>query len=114
MTVELELNETCDECAEFARDYSFNSWGTVRDPGKFEGEPIETYHAYHQVMDGFEDASLDDVDGTEYVLIGTAIMYVSDSGFVNAQHFDTIEEANAKFGEMCEALDAELAGEDYS
>ncbi len=51
--------------------------GVIHNPGKFEGEHISTYHAWHTYMEGGSD----DQNGP-YILIGNMILHCQEVGFV--------------------------------
>lgn len=79
---------------------------TILGPGKFEGEILGTYHAYHIMLDGFEDDS-----NGPYWRVGNTICFERDTGFVDGEHFESETEAqkhwtswieNLCFDEMCE------------
>lgn len=68
----------CAECA--AEAFEMTEWDTIRGPGKFEGEPLCTYHAYHVVLDGCSDDSGDDWDR-----VGNVLLVYSGQGFVSGE-----------------------------
>lgn len=70
--------KACDECQN----------ADITGPGKFQGEPIETFHAYHVMIDGHAG----DTNGP-YWRVGSTICHERDDGFVESSHFDTDDEA---------------------
>ena len=78
--------DTCEECQ--IAGYTLNEYGIITNPGKFEGEPLAAYHAYHVMMNGFAD----DDDGPAW-RVGNVICEESDQGFVHAEIYDTEEQA---------------------
>ena len=68
---------------------------TICDLGKFEGEHISTYHAYHMSLEGLED----EFNGP-YSRVGDVIIYHSDQGFVYGEAYDTEEAAIEAFDEQ--------------
>lgn len=60
----------------------------ISGPGTFEGEPIETYHAYHLMLEGAQDE-----DNGPYWLVGATIAHESDQGHVTGDHYETDEQA---------------------
>lgn len=77
--------KTCAEC--LAQGYEIEH-GAIRNPGKFEAEPLAAYHAYHVMMDGFAD----DDDGPAW-RVGNVVCEESDQGFVYAEVHDTEADA---------------------
>ena len=57
---------------------------TICDLGKFEGESLSTYHAYHIMLDGFAD----DDDGQSW-RVGNVIAREHDDGFVIGHAYAT-------------------------
>jgi hypothetical protein len=89
-----QFSDEADECLE-CQARGFTTWhGQIRNPGKFEGEPLAAYHAYHTMLDGFYD----DIDGANW-RVGNVICYEDNSGFVYATIYDTEEEAIAAWEE---------------
>ncbi len=93
--------DICDEC--LAADIS--------GPGKFEGEPIETYHAYHVMLDGAADASYG-----SWWRVRASVCHESSDGFVSGDHFDTepaaIDYWTREVEPTCFDDDCDLAHED--
>lgn len=86
-----EEAQTCAECA--AEGFTIDpASGLIRGPGKFEAEPIETFHAYHVMLGGFTD----DDAGSAW-RVGNVICEESDSGFVYGRVFGSDEEAAEHF-----------------
>ena len=71
----------------------------IIDPGKFESEPLSTYHAYHVMLDGGADE-----DHGRAWLIGNMICEETESGFVGADVYASDEEAIAVW-ERLDAID---------
>jgi hypothetical protein len=81
--------------AEILSQFTVDERGTIRDPGKFEGEPVYVPAFYDAYMNGCPD---DDIDGVLYFDVtpedvaefpelqgvGTVTLYVGDDGFVNS------------------------------
>jgi len=62
----------------------------IVDPGKFEGEPLATFHAYHLYLDGFGDESLGDVDGFgAYDKVGNVILHHRSDGLIDGTIYDS-------------------------
>ena len=57
-------------------------------PGKFEGEALSTYHAYHALMDGFADEN----DGPSW-RVGNVVCVESSDGLVYGEAFPTEADA---------------------
>ena len=72
---------------------------TIGDLGKFEGEPLSTYHAYHVMTEGGQDE-----DHGSAWLVGNMICEESDSGFVGADIYKDDAEALATW-ERLESID---------
>lgn len=72
---------------------------SICDPGKFEGEHISTYHAFHISMEGGDD----DFNGP-YSRVGDVIIYHSDQGFVYGEVYDSEEAAIEAFNEKIAPL----------
>lgn len=87
-----EEADTCADC--LAQEYTIEH-GLIRDAGKFEGEPLAAYHAYHFMLNGFQD---EDIDGV--VRVGNVLIEESESGFVYSSVYDTEEEAIARMAEI--------------
>lgn len=49
--------------AELAADYDVDEDGTIRSPGKFEGENVIALYLYDLMMHGYQDENLCDGDG---------------------------------------------------
>lgn len=90
--------EECQECAEVG--FTIVA-GVIRKPGKFEGEPLATYHAYHVAMDGFWDDRTDDYDR-----VGNVILFYRSDGFVEGAIF-------ADEAEAIEVWDTDIEPADY-
>lgn len=92
---------TCSECLE--QDFTME-YDLIRDLGKFQGEPLATYHAWHFAMDGFQDDTVtfgsEDYTSEVYDRIGNVILSYSEAGFVYGDVSDTEEEAIAKMEEL--------------
>jgi hypothetical protein len=81
----------CPVCIAFvAEGHDLTPDGTIIGPGKFEGQHIAVYHAYHVMLDGGQD----DDGGPEW-RVGNVLCYESIDGFVWGTIFDTEEEAIA-------------------
>ncbi len=91
----------CDECQK----------ADISGPGKFQGEPIETYHAYHIMLDGCADD-----DNGPYWRVDAIICYESEQGFVSGELFSSETEAgdywSIHIADMCFSDDCELAHDD--
>ena len=94
-------------------------WRRERGPGKFESEPYATRFFYEKVLEGWDDASVDDGAGnsaalfvnmetalpTEYwehhddVPYEAVIIREDSQGFVYGHYFDTNDEAREAFAE---------------
>ena len=81
--------DTCEECR--AEEFTIRD-GIIRDPGKFEAEPLIAYHAYHVMLEGFAD----DDDGPAW-RIGNVICEESDQGFVYSETYESDEAAIAQW-----------------
>lgn len=88
-----EEADTCTECA--IAGFTINEAGVIANAGKFEAEPLVTYHAYHVMLDG----GADDEAG-EIWRIGNVIAYESEAGFVTSQTFDSDEDAAERWLEV--------------
>jgi hypothetical protein len=57
----MEFSEEAMTCEDCIRDHSSDNGlqltadGLIKGPGKFEREPLATYHVYHVMLDGFAD-----------------------------------------------------------
>ncbi len=91
-----EEAQTCDVCKEegFTIEHDL-----IVGPGKFEAEPIATFHAYHFMLDGFTDE-----DAGRAWLIGNMICEESESGFVGADIYES-DEAAREVWDKLEAID---------
>jgi len=81
--------ETCEECQKQGFTIRHR---LIMNPGKFEAEPLSTYHAWHYVLEGMEDDTIYDGDHP-ISRVGNVIVEESEAGFVCGQVFDTMEEA---------------------
>lgn len=79
--------ETCTTCA--GQEFTIRD-GIIADPGKFEAEPLATYHAYHVMLDGGADE-----DGGWAWLVGNMICEETDQGFVGGTIYETDDTARA-------------------
>lgn len=77
----------CETCRASGFTLTFGDL-TITDPGKFQGENLSTYHAYHVMLDGFAD----DDDGPSW-RIGNVICVESSDGFVSGESFPTNADA---------------------
>jgi hypothetical protein len=77
---------TCEDC--YHQGFRVLDGGAIGNPGKFEGESISTFHAYHIMLDGFAD----DSDGAAW-LVGNMICEESNNGFVSADIYNSDEAA---------------------
>lgn len=82
-----EEAKTCPLCTD--EGFSIED-DTIRNLGKFEGEPLACYHAYHVMLDGCAD----DDEGPCW-RVGNVICEESEQGFVYCTIFDTEAEAVA-------------------
>lgn len=97
--------ETCEECR--AAEFNIAGDGRIRDPGKFEGEPLATYHAWHTSLDGGCDSECGDVEWFGwYGLIGNMIVSTDSVGFVGARVFATDEDAAAEYARIEAEIEA--------
>lgn len=83
----------------------------IQSLGKFEGETLATYHAYHVMLEGGADD-----DNGPYFRVGNVICYERDSGFVDGKVCPSdeaaislwdAEVADVCFYELCEAEHAD-------
>lgn len=72
--------------------------GVIHDPGKFEGEHISTYHAWHTFMAGGSDET-----NGPYILIGNMILHCQDQGFIVGDTWESEEETRAYWARHIEA-----------
>lgn len=89
--------------------------GIIANPGKFEGEPIETPYFYCCALDG--GGWVMEVDQEEKTEFGITANYVlvceSNDGFVSLEYYDNEEDAEtAEYEDMVDEYD--LFGEDES
>jgi hypothetical protein len=84
--------ETCETCE--AEGWTIRG-GLIADLGKFESEPLSTYHAYHVMLDGFADES----DEAAW-LVGNMICEESELGFVGADVYESEEQARATWDRL--------------
>lgn len=87
--------DTCETCA--AEGFTLDESGAITDPGKFEAEPLATYHAYHSMLDGFTDE-----DSGRAWLVGNMICEESESGFVGADIYESEEAAREAWDRLVE------------
>ncbi len=87
----------CDECRQAG--FSLDKNGVIRDPGKFGGEPLSTYHSWHLLMDGFADEFVDDRGFIFAWRTGNVICQETSSGFVYGAVFASEAEAAEAFAE---------------
>ena len=77
--------KTCTECK--SQGFTFSN-DVIQDAGKFEGETVETFHAYHVMLEG----GADDDDENEW-RVGNMICAEDSNGFVYGDVLDTEAEA---------------------
>ncbi len=102
-----EEAESCEEC--LSQEFDLNESGAIKGPGKFEGEPLATYHAWHLILDGFSDDEIEDFDGTLISRVGNVIAQESESGFVYGSVFDSDGAAIERMAEIETEVEAERA-----
>jgi hypothetical protein len=88
--------ETCEQC--IGEEFTLRD-GLIANPGKFESEPLSTFHAYHVMLDGGQDE-----DSGRAWLVGNMICEESESGFVGADVYESDEEARATWAKL-ESID---------
>lgn len=98
--------------AELRNGYTFNRYGIVTSPGKFEGETIATLYYYDAFLNGEgavfevteeERKAFDISEETKFVYL-----HESNDGFVSLEYHDTREEA-----EESQLVDDCNFGEDF-
>lgn len=82
--------EMCADCA--AQGFTLDESGYIMGPGKFEGEPLATYHAYHVMLDG----GVDEDYGRTW-LVGNMVCSESEQGFVSCEIHGSDKAARADF-----------------
>lgn len=99
----------CADCA--AQGFTLDESGCVQGPGKFEGEPLATYHAYHAMLDGGAD---EDCGGAW--LIGNMVCSESEQGFVSCEIYshDGAARADLDRRRSHDALDEDEEEEGYA
>jgi hypothetical protein len=99
MTLLSEEAATCQECLnqEFTIDPQSE---LIRDLGKFQGELLATYHAYHHWLNGAQDEDVYFENGQMVTRVGNVLFEESENGFIYGDVFDTEELAIAKMVEL--------------
>jgi hypothetical protein len=92
--------ETCEECQK--QGFTIRH-GLIRNPGKFEGESLSTYHAWHYVLEGMEDDTV--YDGNHPISrVGNVIVDENEAGFVCGVAYDKMEQAMDKMDEIAKEV----------
>lgn len=92
-----EEAETCAECIEAYPESTraAHDASVIRGPGKFEGEHISTFHAYHVMLEGMADDQLESC-----WRVGNVIAFERSDGFVIGTVYDTAGEASDAFDKI--------------
>ena len=99
------FSEEAADCAECkAEGFTINAGEEIADLGKFEGEPLVTFHAYHNMLNGYMDEEARTVWRCGNVVAGE-----SNDGFVTSTTYDTVADAEDAFAPLAE----EDEGVDY-
>lgn len=79
--------------------------GVIQNPGKFEGEVLATYHAYHVMLDGGADD-----EGGPIWRVGNVVCEDSEQGFVYGEVFGSDAEAQQAFDDAEDELPGDEEG----
>ena len=87
--------------AEIRNGYTFDRWGHVRNPGKFEGESIATLYYYDAYLNGGEVVFEVSDEEKQAFDIESSFVYLAESNdrFVSLEFYDTRDEAEERDAE---------------